>query len=129
MNANEVFGDFITRKRTEKEITLRKFSVILNLSPVYVCNFEKGRKPAPKREILDQIVEVLRLSKEEAETMYDLASQSKKSDETVPADLSTLINSSPIVVTALRTAKDVDATDKEWQEFIQKLEARKKGGQ
>ena len=31
-----------------------------------------------------------------------------------------------IVRTALRTAKDVDATDEEWQAFIAMLEARRK---
>jgi hypothetical protein len=31
-----------------------------------------------------------------------------------------------IVRVALRTAKDVDATDEEWQEFISRLEKRRR---
>ena len=38
--------------------------------------------------------------------------------------LTSHINERDIVRVALRTAKDVDATDEEWQEFIDKLEKR-----
>ena len=34
-----------------------------------------------------------------------------------------------IVRVALRTAKDVDATDEEWQEFIAQLKARRRNNQ
>ena len=50
------FGEYITKKRLEKKITLRGFARMLDISPEYVCNFEKNRKPAPKADLLKKIV-------------------------------------------------------------------------
>ena len=51
----------------------------------------------------------------------DLAAESKGR---VAEDLPGYINANELVRVALRTAKDVDATDEEWQEFIEKLRRR-----
>jgi transcriptional regulator with XRE-family HTH domain len=125
MEQDKTFGKFITEKRLEKEISLRRFAGMLELSPVYVCNIEKNRKPAPKDEVLERIAKILMLSKEEKEEMYDLAAKSKNAP-VVSGDLPDYIMEKDIVRVALRTAKDVDATDAEWQEFIQKLTDRSK---
>ena len=125
MVQEKTFGKFITEKRLEKEITLRRFASMLDISPVYVCNIEKDRRPAPKDDVLERILQILLLSKEEREEMYDLAAKSKNAS-VVSGDLPDYIMEKDIVRVALRTAKDVDATDVEWQEFIQKLKDRSK---
>jgi len=125
MEQEKTFGSFITEKRLRKEISLRQFAIKLDLSPVYVCNFEKDRRAAPKDDILDRIASLLMLNKEETEKMYDLAAKSKNIP-TVSSDLPAYIMDKDIVRVALRTAKDVDATDAEWQEFIEKLNKRRK---
>ena len=125
MVQEKTFGKFITEKRLEKEITLRRFAGMLDLSPVYICNIEKDRRPAPKDDVLERIVQILLLRKEEREEMYDLAAKSKNAS-VVSGDLPDYIMEKDIVRVALRTAKDVDATDVEWQEFIQKLKDRSK---
>ncbi|MPN49717.1 hypothetical protein SDC9_197339 [bioreactor metagenome] len=86
---------------------------------------EKDRNPAPKDDILSRMVELLLLSDEEAEVLYDLAAKSKNTP-TVSKDLPEYIMDRDIVRVALRTAKDVDATDEEWQEFIARLEERRR---
>lgn len=53
--------------------------------------------------------------------MYDLAVHSKNTENAVPEDLTGFLNDNRVVLTALRTAKDVDATDEEWQEFMKML--------
>lgn len=123
---NETFGSFLTRKRKEREITLREFARRVDLSAEYVCNIEKCRKPAPTAEVLERIAKVLMLSKDDSERMYDLAVNTKNTENAVPEDLTGFLNNNRIVVTALRTAKDVDATDEEWQEFIKMLNAKRK---
>jgi transcriptional regulator with XRE-family HTH domain len=125
MVQEKTFGKFITEKRLEKEITLRRFASMLDISPVYVCNIEKDRRPAPKDDVLERILQILLLRKEEREEMYDLAAKSKNAS-VVSGDLPDYIMEKDIVRVALRTAKDVDATDVEWQEFIQKLKDRSK---
>ena len=125
METKETFGSFIKKKRLLRQISLRKFAELLDISPVYMCNIEKDRNPAPKDDILSHMAELLLLSEQETETLYDLAAKSK-STPTVSRDLPEYIMDRDIVRVALRTAKDVDATDEEWQEFIAKLEARRR---
>ncbi len=118
------FGKYINEKRLEKKISLRGFAKQLDISPVYMCNMEKDRDAAPKNDILTNMAKFLMLNDEEKIFLYDLAAKSK-STPTVSKDLPNYIMENDIVRVALRTAKDVDATDAEWQEFIDKLQKRK----
>ena len=119
------FGEFIKGKRQDKGISLRKFAEQLNISPVYLCNMEKDRNPAPKDNVLSRMAQMLVLNDEDIRLLYDLAAKSK-SNPTVSKDLPEYILDRDIVRVALRTAKDVDATDEEWQAFIEMLEARRR---
>ena len=126
--AEHTLGSFITQKRAERDMTLRGFAQKIGISPVYMCNIEKGRRPMTSEETLEKMAAVLSLDKEEKARLLDLAAKSK-SIPVVAADLPEYINERDIVRVALRTAKDVDATDEEWQEFIERLQRRiKKDG-
>jgi len=122
MNDTQTLGQFITEKRTERDKTLRGMAREVGISPVYLCNIEKGRRPMTAEDTLEKIASVLLLNKEDKALLFDLAAKSKSI--LVAADLPEYINERDIVRVALRTAKDVDATDEEWQEFIDKLEKR-----
>ncbi|MCI5929211.1 MAG: helix-turn-helix transcriptional regulator [Pseudoflavonifractor capillosus] len=101
----------------------------VGLSPVYMSNIETDRRPAPSQEYLDKLAVELALGKDEVEQMLDLAARSR--DQRVPADLPDYIMERDIVRAALRTAKEADATDQEWQEFIDRINRRiaaSKGG-
>jgi len=115
------FGEYIKEKRLEKGITLRGFAEIIDISPVYMCNLEKGRRPAPSEAVLMSISTRLMLNKEENDMLYDLASKEQTAKNPVPKDLNGFLKDNRVIVSALRTAKDLDATDEEWQEFIDKL--------
>ena len=121
----QTFGSFITQKREEHDMTLRGFAYKLGISPVYLCNIEKDRRSDPADEIVEKIAEHLLLSKEEKSEMLDLLAKAKKRPA-VAADLPEYINERDIVRAALRTAKDADATDEEWQDFIKRLHKRVK---
>ena len=118
----QTFGAFVRQKRMEQGLSLRRLAARLGLSPVYMSNIETDRKPAPSRENLDKLAEELHLSKADRELFLDLAAASQKMK--VPADLPEYIMERDIVRTALRTAKEVDATDAEWQEFIDRITKR-----
>jgi len=123
MKDEKTFGTFIREKRLRINITLRQLVEMLDLSPVHLSNIENDRRPAPKDDVLKKIIEVLRLNKQEQIEMYELAAKSKDIP-TVPGDLPEYISGNELARAALRTAKDVDATDKEWLEFIEKLKKR-----
>jgi len=119
----QTFGTFLTEKRLERDMTLRGMAGKLGISPVHMCNMEKDRRAAPPQDILEKIAALLMLSKEEKLEMLDLAAKSKNAPS-VALDLPEYINERDIVRVALRTAKEVDATDKEWQEFIERITKR-----
>ena len=106
----------------EQGLSLRGLAARLDLSPVYMSNIETGRKPVPARENLDKLTLELHLSKEEQELLLDLAARPETMR--VSADLPEYIMERDIVRAALRTAKEVDATDEEWQEFIDRITKR-----
>lgn len=118
----QTFGAFVRQKRMEQGLSLRRLAARLGLSPVYMSNIETDRKPAPSQENLDKLAEELCLSKTDRELFLDLAAASQKMK--VPADLPEYIMERDIVRAALRTAKEVDATDAEWQEFIDRITKR-----
>lgn len=125
MNTKDTFGSFIKEKRLLRRISLRRLAEQLNISPVYLCNMEKDRNPAPNNDILVRMTELLMLTEQESDLLYDLAAKSKSSP-TVSRDLPEYIMERDIVRAALRTAREVDATDEEWQEFIARLEERRR---
>jgi len=127
MGDDNTFGAFIRKRRMELDpnISLRKMATLLNLSPVHMSNIETGREAAPKKNVLDNLAKQLKLTKQEQELMYDLAAKSKNYTA-VPSDLPEYISTHEYAKIALRVAKDVDATDEEWMEFIEKLKKRSK---
>ena len=125
MRGEITFGAFVRGKRLQSEpyISLRKSAELLDISPVYMSNIETGRNPAPKDDILAKMVRILKLNKQDEETLYELAAKSK-AFTAVPGDLPEYISANEYARIALRVAKDVDATDEEWIEFIDKLKKR-----
>ena len=121
------FGESLKQKRLDKEITLRGFAKLVDISPVYLCDLEKGRKAAPSMEVMQKMVSKLALNKEESERFYDLAALEQTAKNPIPKDLNAFLKDNRVIVSALRTAKDLDATDEEWQDFIDKLRKSREG--
>ncbi len=126
MNANTAapanFGEFLQRKREEKQITLRRMAELLGFSAPFLSDVEKDRRNPPELAKLEQIADILGLSYEEKETMFNLAG--KKRDSVAP-DLPEYIMSRDYVAAALRTARDLDAGEEEWLRFVEELRQRK----
>lgn len=116
----KTFGSFIYEKRTQKHISLRGLADMIDVSPVYVSSIEKSKRAAPTYPVLMKIANSLLLSDEEKVLMLDLAAKSKNS-LTLAEDLLIYINDNEIVHRALRTAKKCNATDEDWQKFIDSL--------
>lgn len=121
------FGEYLKQKRLDKEITLRGFAKLVDISPVYLCDLEKVRKAAPSMEVMQKMVSKLALNKEESERFYDLAALEQTAKNPIPKDLNAFLKDNRVIVSALRTAKDLDATDEEWQDFIDKLRKSREG--
>jgi transcriptional regulator with XRE-family HTH domain len=116
------FGDFIAKKREEKEITLRKMADMLDISAPYLSDVEKDRRNPFDMDRLEKLSNILLLNEEEKETMLNLAGEKRDS---VAPDLPEYIRGRDYVSAALRIARDLDAGEDEWQKFIADLKKRK----
>ena len=119
----QTFGSFVREHRMSHGLSLRNLAAKLEISPVYMSNIETDRKPAPTQEKLDKLVEILGLGQYEAEQLLDLAAKSK--NRQVSADLPEYIMERDYVSAALRTARDLDASEQEWLNFVEDLKKRK----
>ena len=99
---NSKFGIYITEKRIEKEIGLREMADILDISPSYFSDIEKGRRNPPNLSKIQEIAQILKLSVQETDDLIDIASETR--DE-IPMDLTDYIKENDIVITALRKAR------------------------
>ena len=118
----QTFGSFLREKRIARGLRLRGMAAKLDLSPVYMSNIENDRRAAPSQEYLERMAMLLQLDKPEREWLLDLAAKSKQNR--VSADLPDYIMDREIVRAALRTAREADATDQEWQDFIDRINRR-----
>lgn len=118
---NITFGSFIAEKRKAHKFNLRDTAKHLNIAYGYLCDIEQSRRPAPNGDFVERISAFLNLDKSEHELLLDLAAKSRN---TVSADLPDYIMEKDIVRAALRVAKEVDATDEEWQTFMKMLKER-----
>ena len=116
------FGEFLQKKREAKQITLRKMAEMLKMSAPYLSDIEKGRRNPPEMDKLDQIAQILLLSDEERTVMLDLAGKMRN---TVAPDLPEYIMERDYVSAALRTARDLDASEADWLRIVEELRQRK----
>lgn len=118
------FGGFVRDKRIENNITLRKLAGELDIVPAYMSDIENGHRYPPAKDKIEKIAEVLHLSQEETNLLFDLAAGNKKN--AVSPDLADYIMSSEKCRQALRLARDVNAGDKMWDKIISLLESQKR---
>ena len=116
------FGDFLQKKRMERQITLRKMAELLGFSAPYLTDIEKDRRNPPEMESLVQISKILNLSEDERAVMFDLAGKKRNA---VAPDLPEYIIERDYVAAALRTARDLDASEADWLRFVEELKNRK----
>jgi transcriptional regulator with XRE-family HTH domain len=115
------FGDFIAKKRVERKITVRKMAEMLGVSAPFLTDVEKDRRNPFDYEKLVKVADILQLSDEERDLMFDLAGKKR---DTVAPDLPDYIMDHDHVSAALRTARDLGAGEKEWNKFVEDLKKR-----
>ena len=87
-----------------------------------LADVEKDRRNPFDMEKLTQLARILNLSKEENALMLDLAGKKRNA---VAPDLPEYILERDYVSAALRTARDLDAGEEEWNQFVEELRKRK----
>ncbi len=121
---NGCFGRFIEQKRKSLGITLRGLAAQLGIAPAFMSDIEKGHRYPPSKERLYDMARILRLSEEDTNTMFDLAAGER--DNAVSPDLPEYIMGNEKARTALRMARDYNASEAIWQKVIEMLEQEEK---
>ena len=114
------FGEFLQDKREDRNITLREMAKRIGVSAPFLSDVEKGRTAPLTKERLDKVSEILDLSKEEKAQMYTIVGKQKN---IVAPDVSDYVMRD-YVSAALRTARDLNAGEAEWQRFVEELKQR-----
>ncbi len=113
----DTFGEFIRDRRDELGYSVRKMAEILGMTPVYLSDIERGNRHAPKK-FLDKLVEVLMIGEEELQDFYDLAAATRGF---LYEDINPYLAQQPLARIALRKARDLNISDEQWIEFIEKI--------
>ncbi len=115
------FGKYLSTLREKHDVTLRELARQIGVSAPFLSDVEKDRKPPLTAERLEKVVTALHLSKEEADELNIRAGKQKG---TIAPDLPAYIMND-YVSNALRTAKDLDAGEEEWLQFVEDLKKRR----
>ncbi len=101
------FGEFIRQTRLEKNISLRKFANMVNLSPTFISKMEVGEFKPPKEENIIKIAEILSINKD---TLLAMAGK-------VSSDLQNKIQTSPELFASFLRRVSIKKLEKNWNEI------------
>jgi len=125
MNKTTVtFGAYLKHKREEKHISLREVARTLGVSAPFLSDVENNRRGPLTEERLADLAKVLNLNEKEQSEMYDIVGKQKG---LLAPDLNPYVTERPYVNAALRTARNLEANEEDWQRFVDDLIKRKNG--
>lgn len=120
------FGKYVESLRKNKGKSLRETAKAIKVSPQYYSEVEKGRSSTFTAERLKLLARFLLLDDEESHALYDMAAESRSSNDIVtPQDCADYMLGNSYVIEALRLSMEMGAGEKEWQVFLDDLKARK----
>ena len=120
------FGKYVESLRKNKGKSLRETAKAIKVSPQYYSEVEKGRSSTFTAERLKLLSHFLVLDEDETHTLYDMAAESRSSNDIVtPQDCADYMRGNSYVIEALRLSMETGAGEKEWQGFLDDLKARK----
>ncbi len=117
----KTFGEYLRELRTksEKGITQEMLAKAIGRSKMLISSFENGKNSPPQDELLDKIIDFLKLSAEEANNLRLLASKERNE---IPKDISDYFYYHPTVYKALQIAEELNTDETFWEELIHNLE-------
>jgi len=113
----KTFGDYLRKLREEKSISQRGLARRLGISAPYLNDIEKGKRNAPRNDIL---ILICRTLEADPDTFFDLAGSSRNS---IPADIEGMIENSPETVSLLRTIHDFRPSEYQLREIRESIMA------
>ena len=123
------FSNYLSQKRTEKRIPIRKFATAIGISPSFLCDLESGVRAFPAKskfpDLLEKMIAALELNEEDAELFRSLVEQSMLRGDKVSPEISAYLKRVPEAAVALRKANENNVSKEQWEEIIKILEEKK----
>ena len=102
MVGRESFGEYVRRRRLEKEIGLREMAKMIGVSPTYQSKVERDEIPPPVEEKVKRMAEILDVDGD------DLLARAGR----VASDVSDIIRRKPVeLAQLLRTTRGLSSQD------------------
>ena len=113
------FGELLKLLRLEKEISLRELAKKSGNDVAYLSRLERSIVcPPQKKEIIESIIKVLGVSKEQQQKLYDLA-DSENGD--YPKDVKDKLTQFEAIPILLRTINNKKLSDEEIKELANRI--------
>lgn len=110
--------------RVEKNVSLRALAVKIGVSAPYLSDVERGQRKPLSGEYIEKVAEVLALTPEERQALFDAAAETR--GDTVTSDVILYAGEVKNVSAALRKARELNLGDEEWLQIIEEMEKRKR---
>lgn len=118
----QTFGSFIREKRLQRMMKLNTFAKLVGISPVYLSYLENGKRPAPSKKVLNDIILHLFLDSSDAEKLLLLAAETHHR-QALPDDIIDYISKNKFALDALRIAKKHNVSDVVWRDLINRIKS------
>ncbi|MBO6262010.1 MAG: helix-turn-helix transcriptional regulator [Bacilli bacterium] len=123
------FSNYLSQKRAEKRIPIRKFAAAIGISPSFLCDLESGARAFPAKskfpDLLEKMIAALELNEEDAELFRSLVEQSMLRGDKVSPEISAYLKRVPEAAVALRKANENNVSKEQWEVIIKILEEKK----
>lgn len=112
------FGEFLCEIRLARGHSIRRLAELLQISPSYYHDMEKGRRNPPDADRLAQLASILGLNADERSRLFDLAGEACGR---LAPDLADYLQTHAAARKALRLAWEWRANDQDRAQFIELL--------
>ena len=117
-NYTTTFGQFIAEIRNRTQITCQQLAKKIDISTGYLSQLEHGIRNHPDPTLVIKIAEALQLSRADEVRLYDLYAE--ETGQLQP-DIVEYLRGNCAARYALRKAYDGNATEEDWERFIEQL--------
>ena len=110
------FGKFITTRRTELGISLRKLSKNIGVSAAYLHDIEKGARKAPENH-MKTLIEYLHITDSELDSFFEMAHATTEYFH----EFKDYLKTNQYAREFLRLAKEKKLSNEQWQDIINQI--------
>ena len=108
-------GQFISEQKNKNSLQSKELAKKLGISMGYLSQIEHGKRLCPDISLIKKMIEIFDLNTDEIYILYDLYEEVTGN---LSQDIKEYIQSNVIIKKVLRYAKEISASEKDWERII-----------